>query len=618
MAQSRLYNEDAKLKNEINLVLFGAALVTIFFKTDFYDPFNSAKLIILLLIAGWTVGNLATSYRTHPLKFGSKEFITFLLLSGFILSLIASTISTSPLIVAFLGETQRRNGLLAYLGLGVIFLYLSRVMNLSSALRIYKIGIITGVTVSFYGFMQINGKDFVKWNNPYNVMVGTLGNPNFASAVIALLVLVGFYGILLRKLPRPYKYLSGLLIIFGMISIIVSESRQGLFVILFSLFFYVSIYSFLINKKIGFSVILLCAFSSIVVIFGMLQKGPLASLVYKQSVTVRGYYWRAGIEMFKESPIFGVGMDRYGAYFKQFREVGYPLYAGYEISSTNAHNIFIQFFATAGFFAGVFYLALAAYILFYGIKTLKNLDSENQKLALGLLSVWIGFHAQSLISIDNLGVSIWGWVLGGTLLGIINNLSKDKIGMTDRGSSTKTSRRVKINIFQPTVSVVSIILVSVIAIPIYNMERNLFALVSMANPALSQNKDLILIKAEDVINSKLADPFYKYRSIVVLYEMGYTKRALEAFSDLYRTDPRNPDFLKGKIFFESALNDSAKLIETRLLLSEVDPWNAINYLELLVLYKSNNDLTNAGIMKDKIFSFTPKSEIADKAVEILE
>jgi tetratricopeptide (TPR) repeat protein len=490
-------------------------------------------------------------------------------------------------------------------------------MNLANVIKVYKIGIITGAIVSFYGFMQINGRDFVKWNNPYNAMIGTLGNPNFASAVIALLVLVGFYGIFLKKLPKHYKYISGFLFLFGMVSIVVSDSRQGLFVILFSLFFYVSVYTLIKNKKIGFIVILLSTIFSIFVILGMLQKGPLSSFVYKQSVSVRGYYWRAGLEMFKDSPVFGVGMDRYGAFFKQFREVGYPLQNGYELSSSNAHNTFIQIFATAGFFAGVFYLALVAYVLFYGMKILKNLESENQKLVLGLLSVWIGFHAQSLISIDNLGVSIWGWVLGGTIIGVVTNLDKDNLGLKMKAGSAKSNKRVKINILQPTVSVVAVITFSLVAIPIYNMERNLFALMNISNPAFPQNKELVLIKAEELIKNKLADPFYKYRAVISLHEMGYTDRAHEYFEELYRTDPKNPDFLKGKIFFDSALSDSNEVINTRLILSEVDPWNAANYLELLILYKANNDLRNAVLMKNEIISFAPKSELAYKAIEIL-
>ena len=95
----------------------------------------------------------------------------------------------------------------------------------------------------------------------------------------------------------------------------------------------------------------------------MLQIGPLAQYLYKDSVSVRGFYWRAGMKMFWENPLFGVGLDRYGAYFKEFREVNYPLRYGYEITSSNAHNTLIQIFATGGVMVGISYLCVLILIL---------------------------------------------------------------------------------------------------------------------------------------------------------------------------------------------------------------------------------------------------------------
>jgi hypothetical protein len=160
------------------------------------------------------------------------------------------------------------------------------------------------------------------------------------------------------------------------------------------------------------------AIAGIFSILGMLQVGPLQDLLYKGSVSVRGYYWRAGIEMFQQNPLMGVGMDRYGAYFKEYREVGYPLAYGFDITSSNAHNTFIQFFATGGFLLGTTYLLLNGFILWRGIAGVRQFTGNNRLLITGLLAAWVAFHSQSLISIDNIGVSIWGWVLGGSIIGL--------------------------------------------------------------------------------------------------------------------------------------------------------------------------------------------------------
>ena len=358
MSSKNKQNLIDKSSNSVWFLIWGVGAVTLFLKTDFYDPFNSAKLILLLLIDGWLFGHLINSYKKNPINKKSQEFIPTIIILSFVFFLLVSTVLTEVFVVGLLGDTQRRNGFLAYLGLCIILLYAARTIRFFNVIRIYKVAILIGLLLSCYGLMQINGKDFVKWNNPYNAMISTLGNPNFASATLAILSLLALYGIFLRNLSVMYKLLGVIFIVISLIDIVSSGSRQGLFVIFFSLLVYVSMYSYYKNKKIGFFVIFVSVFSGALAVAGILQKGPLTSLLYKDSVSVRGYYWRAGIEMFKSEPFTGVGVDRYGAYFKEFREVGYPLKYGFEINSSNAHNTFIQLFATAGIFVGTIYLIL--------------------------------------------------------------------------------------------------------------------------------------------------------------------------------------------------------------------------------------------------------------------
>ena len=176
-----------KSSNSVRLLVIGVAAVTLFLRTDFYDPFNSTKFILLLLIAAWLIGYLVNSYKESPIKRKSHEFTTTIIVVIFFLFFLISTFFTDVLIVGLLGDTQRRNGFLTYLALGVILLYAARVIDYSNVILVYKVGILTGLVLSAYGLMQISGRDFIAWNNPYNSMISTLGNPNFASATLAIL-----------------------------------------------------------------------------------------------------------------------------------------------------------------------------------------------------------------------------------------------------------------------------------------------------------------------------------------------------------------------------------------------------------------------------------------------
>ena len=602
-----------KSSNSVWFLLIGVSAVTLFFKTDFYDPFNSAKLILLLVIDGWLLGHLVNSYRLIPIVKRSNEFNMTILLLGFISSLLISLMQTDVLLVGLIGETQRRGGFLSYIGLSVIFLYAVRSINFSNVMRVYKIGIVTGALLSAYGVIQISGRDFVAWDNPYSSMISTLGNPNFASATLAILSLIGLSGILVNNLHIFFKSLGIVLTILALIAIVISGSRQGLLVIFFSSIFYLSVYSYMRSRKLGIFVVGFSVVGAILAILGMLQKGPLVSLLYKDSVSVRGYYWRAGIEMFKDSPLTGVGVDRYGAFFKQFREVGYPLKYGFEITSSNAHNTFIQIFAMAGFFAGIFYLSLIVYVFLSGLRLLKQCQPNEKTLVLGLLSAWLGFQAQSLISIDNLGISVWGWLLGGSILGLGFAQKKD-IKSLNKGSNKNI---VKLNLFQPLVSLILLLPIIIFTSSLYKIEHNMFVLKGISSPSFPENKPAVLKFTNEVLSNPIADPFYKYRATFHLYDMGFKAEAYQAASKLFDNDPINPDFLRGKVFYEESFGNVATVISTRKQIALIDPWNAENYFQLLKLYKLNGDIENANAMKDKILSFAAETAVAKSAVEIL-
>jgi hypothetical protein len=55
----------------------------------------------------------------------------------------------------------------------------------------------------------------------------------------------------------------------------------------------------------------------------------------------------------------------------------------------------------------------------------------------GLLAVWIAYQAQSIISLNQLGLAVWGWIISGLLIGYeINSRSSEEV-VIDRGQQKK-------------------------------------------------------------------------------------------------------------------------------------------------------------------------------------
>ena len=612
--QRNVYAKNKK-SGSVWILILGVSFVTIYFNTELEDPFNTPKLISLSILVGWIFGHLVNSYREESFKVKSPEFNVLSISIIFIVALLASTLMSDLKLVGFIGDTQRRNGFLAYFGLVIIFLYASRTITFDFTVRIIKVSILVGVVLSAYGLMQVLGRDFVDWNNPYNNMISTVGNPNFASALLAILFLISLGGLFIKSLPFTFKIIGSFVIIASFYAIVESNSRQGVIAILFAIISCVAIYSYLHLKKLRFFIIPTLIFSGMFAIFGMLQKGPLAPILYKDSVSVRGYYWRAGIEMFREKPFTGIGVDRYGAYFKEFREVGYPLKYGYEITSSNAHNTVIQLFATAGIFVGLSYLAIILYVFISGIKAIKNSEGDQQRVALVLLTAYIGFQSQSFISIDNIGISVWGWLLGGSILGLSR---KNSSILEIKSPNLKTRNIVKINLFQPVISIVILVPISIISVLLYSAEKETYHARSFAASAAPEAKNFLMNSANAVYNNPLSDPYYKFRVSLALSDAGFSKESYNELKNLLIYDPRNLDYLEAMAYFAALYGDIELAVKSNVEITKLDPWNAANFVELGIRYSEIGNKAEALKMFQRVLDFAPNSEQASLAKDYLE
>jgi hypothetical protein len=149
---------------------------------------------------------------------------------------------------------------------------------------------------------------------------------------------------------------------------------------------------------------------------GALQKGPLTSLIYKKSVSLRGSYWEAGINMGKENPWNGIGMDSYGDWYRALRpDRALKDMPGIATITNVAHNVVIDFFASGGYPLLITYSALLVIGAIALIKvTFRQRAYDGTFVAIS--ATWVTYQLQSIISINQVGLAIWGWVLTGALV----------------------------------------------------------------------------------------------------------------------------------------------------------------------------------------------------------
>ena len=381
------------------------------------DPFNSPKFWVLLLSASWLSSALIMEKINLPADDKRAYKSVYIIVILYIIFLVISSLFSYNKNTSFFGESFRRNGTLTYIAFAVFFLSAAKFVRFEN-LKLYlnKI-LLVGTITSTYALIQLLGIDFVDWTSQ-NLIITTLGNTNFAGASMAIFFILSFGQTFISSFSTFKRILVFCVSSILFLAILPTNARQALMILFFGIFLILLFKAYEFSKKIAYIFGIVGFTASIVAVLGTLQIGPLSDLLYKQSISVRGFYWRAGIEMFKDHPLFGVGVDNYGAFFKQYREAQYPLNYGFSITSSAAHNVFIQNFATGGVFVGTLYLLLQILVFYKGLTLIKNFKDEKRFISVIIFVGWLSFQAQSFVSIDNIGISIWGWILGGTIIGL--------------------------------------------------------------------------------------------------------------------------------------------------------------------------------------------------------
>ena len=594
-------------KSAVRALFFGSSLVTLAFWPSFADPFNPLKLSFIVYTATWLFGHLFVSRKEIA---RNKQLRNLGYLVGSFLAMLGiATTLTDVKYTALFGDYQRNNGFIMYVGLSIILIAAAVYIRFENIKMLFYTSSILGLILAIYGILQMNGIDFVLWNNPYNAVISTLGNPNFAAAVMSIVAILNLGVSSNRSFSVFFRISSAFVFILLLCAIYLSNARQGLLSLILGVTIYFIVWIYSSNKKVG---VIACVFAlsgAVMAVLGLLQVGPLTSVLYKNSVSIRGYYWRAGVEMFQSHPWFGIGVDRYIAGFKQYREVAYPLIYGFDITSSNAHNTPIQFFAAGGIFVGLLYLVLTSYILWRGVLGIKNNSGSKRMVMTSILAAWISYQSTSFVSIDSPGVVVWGWLIGGAIVGLS---FQSESGSSEQNFMKQTSREsVSAKSLQPLISFPLTVAVMFIFSFIY---RNEIAIEQTSRiPSEIQNYTYVKNIAEVNLEKPFLQPFHKVRYAVQLGNSRFFNEAILVLEEVNKIDKKNIVALDLLAAYYYEIGKTNLAIEQRMRIISLDPWGANNYYLLGLLYLDSGDLEKMEKMREKVLSFAANTEIGNKA-----
>ena len=433
-----LNTAEEKLLSKI--VGFGAAFTTIFIISgSVTDPVNVTKLVSLGLTSFAALGVLSINSLLPKFR---EFFLVWTTLVIFIIAALSSVVmSKSPLSQNLYGSFGRNNGLITYIFLAIILLASLSLKTRESFARIIKSLIFAGIVNLAYGFWVIFFGDFIGWDNPYGNILGTLGNPNFIGSFLGIF-LAAYVGYSLdSSSPKWFKYSLLLVVPLTAFEILESNAIQGRIVGVVGL----SIVGFLyiksrFNQVVTSFYVLAGVVAGTFSLLGALQIGPLTSYIYKTSVSLRGQYWLAGWNTGEANPFFGAGMDAFGNWYRRSRDI-----RAIELPGTNtvvdaSHNVPIDMFAFGGwplFISYIFLMGIGGWAIIRASLRAKQFDP----ILAVLTSTWVGYQLQSIISINQIGLAIWGWALTGAVIAYEKSTRENSNSFKDE----KNKSRVNLN-----------------------------------------------------------------------------------------------------------------------------------------------------------------------------
>ena len=445
------------------VLIWGVALTTIVM-TPFnsFESFNISKMAMLTIFGSAAL----LLFFQAPLKEISQKYrAIFSVVFVFVFwSILTTILSDQSIPEKIYGVTGRNTGLLAYLCLSIFLIACVIVSESEFIARLVKVLILSGIIIGIYGGLQGLNIDFFDWRNKYSPVFGVFGNPNFHASFMGMVAVTATGALVLLATDFKRRIACVALILLSLFNIYKSQSLQGfiVFAVGTAVIFY-----FVLSKKYSkpmkISYLILVAFGFFAFLLDILQKAPWAPLLYKDSVSYRGDFWRSGWNMTLNNPIFGVGLDSYRDYYRIFRDEVTASRPDFNDMTDSAHNVFLDISSGGGFPLLFLYASIIVLAFRSAFLVIRNSININSHFII-LFAVWICYLAQSFISINHLGLAVWGWVIPGAIIGYEKRMSEStKIKKQDKIVKTNGNK----DVYESLAVVTGVVLGLVLALPPY-------------------------------------------------------------------------------------------------------------------------------------------------------
>jgi hypothetical protein len=211
------------------------------------------------------------------------------------------------------------------------------------------------------------------------------------------------------------------------------------------------------------------------------------------------------------------------------------------------------------------YLFLIFLVVSSAIKVLKR-SLEFDPFFSGLLATWLVYQAQSIISLNQIGLAVWGWIISGLIIGYETSTrenERDQLQAKPKGKNSRATGKLKIMSATRLMPIGGLLIGICVALPPVQLTiAHKSAIESMKSEPIEEltkkwpgdsfiNAQVVALLANSNLNAealvitkeslkKYPDSFDLWRDLATLPNSTKTDRA-KALAQMKRLDPNNPN-----------------------------------------------------------------------------
>ena len=515
------------------------------------------------------------------------------------LYLISGFINRQPIRDLIFGAYKRNDGLATVISLFLVFLFATLGKNTFDFINKGLIPLL--ILCILYGVFQLLSFDFINWNNPYNAIQLTLGNPNQAAALLGLMSISVVYKITsTRELGKK----SGFLVLLTVLLVLGTRTNSSQF-FLISILGIIVFYSILNIFKIRNLSLIYLVSIFLVLFLSIIGNMSISKLIEITNTDSRFEYMKVGIRIWRDSPIIGGGVDSFKMYSSFHRSVRMVQKEGSFVIPDKSHNLLIDHLANGGLLVALTWLLFIITICIYLFRLIFSFKNNSNELAL-VSSLWISYLVQTFINPSHILISVIGFMSAGLIVGMYLQTSPNEKSIVF--SSKCISYVSKFGLFTLIIFLVISFRVtkidseskSFLSTPYRNVSIPSSLLGTWQDPTLTELFAVKLLNQSEncaevrrissilLSQNKRSQQAWYFRSLCSSY-FGDFQTASKSIDNALVLDPYNIRYLISKFQFQLKLNNQTSARSTLDLIKTINPQEAeLSQLEKLLSKTSNS------------------------------